>query len=244
MHKPKRLGMLVPSSNTLVEPVCSRMVNDVPEVDCYYSRFPVTHISLEQSSLKQFDFEPMLKAAELLAHADVDVIAWNGASGSWFGADIDRELCAQITKITGIPATTATLALLDAFERNHVKTCHLITPYIPEMNDLIMKQYKSLGIETIHYEGCALTVNWQIGSVSKEKLENMIQNVTSSPADAISVPCTNFPVINHIEYFENKYNHTIYDTIAVVVKQSMEMVGVDPSKVKGWGRLFRLNAAN
>src|ERR1700722_15559135 len=68
----KRIGMLTPSSNTLLEPVCSRMLHDVDDVECYYSRLPVTHISLAKSSTDQFDFTPMLRAAELLAHAEVD----------------------------------------------------------------------------------------------------------------------------------------------------------------------------
>jgi maleate isomerase len=215
------------------------MLIDVPEVACYYSRFPVTKISLEQDSLQQFNYEPMLRAAELLAHAEVDVIAWNGTSGGWLGFDIDRELCALITKTTGIPATTSMLAQLDAFTKNNVKTCHLVTPYIPEMNELIKKQYQKLGIETINMEGCSITINRQIGQVSQDTIESMIKNVSSSPADALSIVCTNFAAINNVEYYEKKYNQTIYDTIAVVVWKAMQMVGVDPSKVKGWGKLFQ-----
>jgi maleate isomerase len=30
----KRLGMLTPSSNTLLEPVCSRMLRDIDDVAC------------------------------------------------------------------------------------------------------------------------------------------------------------------------------------------------------------------
>jgi maleate isomerase len=239
MTEPKKIGMLTPSSNTILEPVCSRMLNDVPEVTCHYSRFPVTKISLEEDSLQQFNYEPMLRAAELLAHAEVDVIAWNGTSGGWLGLDTDRELCSLITKRTGIPATTSMLAQSDAFLKNNVKTCHLVTPYIAEMNELIKKQYKAIGIETIHIEGAGETVNRQFSQMSNEKMEDMIKSVCSSPADGLSIVCTNFGAINNVEYFEKTYNQTMYDTIAVLVWKSMDMIGVDPSKVKGWGKLFQ-----
>lgn len=98
-----------------------KILNDVAEVSCHYSRFEVTKISLEQDALQQFDFEPMLRAAELLAHAEVDVIAWNGTSGGWLGFDVDRELCDLITKRTGIPATTSMLAQVEAFAEFNVK---------------------------------------------------------------------------------------------------------------------------
>jgi maleate isomerase len=240
MTEPKKIGMLTPSSNTILEPVCSRMLIDVPEVTCHYSRFEVTKISLEQDALKQFDFEPMLRAAELLAHAEVDVIAWNGTSGGWLGLDVDRELCDLITKRTGIPATTSMLAQMEAFAEHNVKTLHLVTPYIPEINTLLAKQYlEHGGIEVVNIEGCAQTVNRSFSQVEHERIESMIQAVAASPADGLSIVCTNFPAVNKVEYYEQTYNQTMYDTIAVLVWQCLKMVDVDPKKVKGWGKIFQ-----
>jgi maleate isomerase len=182
----------------------------------------------------------MLRAAELLADAEVDVIAWNGASGSWMGPDIDRELCELITANTGIAATTATLAMLDAFEALDAATCHLVTPYIPEMNTLIVGQYLDSGIAAINVEGCALTINKDIGSVSLETIESMFARVIEAPADVVSVPCTNFPVIENIEYLEGKYGVVIVDSIAAVTWKSLMLAGVDPQVVRGWGQLFKL----
>jgi maleate isomerase len=239
MTEPKKIGMLTPSANTTLETVCSRMIYDVPEVTCHYARFPVVKSSLERDAIEQFNHDNMLRAAELLAHAEVDVIAWNGASGGWLGADVDRELCALITKTTGIPATTSMLAMLDAFSKNNVKTCHLVTPYGLEMNEMIKKQYQMEGIEIINSEGCDITMTRAMGQVSNERIESMIKNVTSSPADGISIMCTNFPAIKNVEYLEKNYNQPIYDAIAVVVWRGMEIAGIDPSKVKGWGKLFQ-----
>ena len=36
--------------------------------------------------------------SELLAHAKVDVIAWNGTSASWLGFDRDERLCGRDRK--------------------------------------------------------------------------------------------------------------------------------------------------
>lgn len=240
MTEPKKIGMLTPSSNTILEPVCSRMLFDVPEVTCHYSRFEVTKISLEPDALKQFDYEPMLRAAELLAHAEVDVIAWNGTSGGWLGLDVDQELCDLITKRTGIPATTSMLAQMEAFAEKNVKTLHLVTPYIPEINTLLAKQYlQHGGIEVVNVQGCAQTVNRSFSQVDYQRIEDMIKTVAASPADGLSIVCTNFPAINKVEYYEQTYNQTMYDTIAVLIWQCLKMVDVDPKKVKGWGKLFQ-----
>ena len=52
----------------------------LPEVSAHFSRFRVTEIALSGPALAQFDDAEILRAAELLAHAKVDVIAWNGTS--------------------------------------------------------------------------------------------------------------------------------------------------------------------
>ena len=55
MHRPVRLGMLTPSSNTVLEPVTTAMLAGLPEVSVHFSRFRVTEIALSADSLAQFD---------------------------------------------------------------------------------------------------------------------------------------------------------------------------------------------
>ena len=88
-----RLGMLTPSSNTVLEPMTAAMLAALPDVTAHFSRFRVTEIALTPQALGQFDHDEILRAAELLAHAKVDVIGWNGTSASWLGFDRDERLC-------------------------------------------------------------------------------------------------------------------------------------------------------
>jgi maleate isomerase len=111
-----RLGMLTPSSNTVLEPISMAMVGGLPEVSVHFGRFKVTEIALSDQALKQFDDTEILRAVELLAHAKVDVIAWNGTSASWLGFDRDERLCERITAATGIAACTSVLAFREMSE--------------------------------------------------------------------------------------------------------------------------------
>src|SRR6266550_4667079 len=90
------LGMLTPSSNTILEPVTTAMLAGLPEVTAHFSRFKVTEIALSGPALAQFDDSEILRAAELLAHAKVNVIAWNGTSSGWLGFERDVQLCERI----------------------------------------------------------------------------------------------------------------------------------------------------
>src|ERR1700751_5751372 len=104
----RRLGMITPSSNSVLEPVTAAMVADVAGITAHFSRVRVTEIALDAGALDQFDASVMLPAADLLADAKVDAIAWNGTSASWLGVSRDRSLCDAITARTGAPATTST----------------------------------------------------------------------------------------------------------------------------------------
>src|SRR5690242_2381545 len=103
---PSRVGMITPSSNSVLEPVTAAMLADRADVTAHFTRLRVTEIALDAAALGQFDPGHMLPAAELLADAKVAAIAWNGTSASWLGIGRDESLCAAIAARTGIAATT------------------------------------------------------------------------------------------------------------------------------------------
>src|SRR6266446_1525933 len=141
MTKRVLLGMLTPSSNTILEPISQAMVADLPEVSVHFSSFKVTEIALSASALALFDDSEILRAAELLAHAKVDVIGWNGTSSGWLGFEADVRLCEQITAATGIPATTSMLALNEILEQRKVTRLGYVTPYLDDVQAKILENY-------------------------------------------------------------------------------------------------------
>lgn len=238
----KKIGMLTPSSNTALEPICSRMVTGLEnQVTMHYSRLEVTKISLEKDALSQFDLDPFLRASEFLAHADVDAIAWNGTSGGWVGFEFDRMLCEKITEATGIPATTSMLAMLDAFKENGVKTLHTVTPYISTINELIIKQYAKYGYDVVNSRCLNQTVNRSFSLVTHDQINQMCKEVSVDSADGISIICTNLRSTWQTEQLEHDYGINIYDSTAVTVWKTLKMVGINPTVIKGWGKLFELS---
>lgn len=245
----KKIGMLTPSSNTVLEPVCSHMVCGLEHiVTMHYGRFRVTKISLEKDALSQFDTKPMLEAARLLADADVDVIAWNGTSGGWLGFDADRRLCDEIEKETGIPATTSMLAQVKAFKKYGVTDIHLVTPYLKPINERIKEEYKKNGIKVRKDVCLEQYVNRSFALVPQEKIQELFlqvcrparQQLHMEEVDGISVVCTNFPAMWSVPLMEKKYGIPVYDTINTVVWDALKMTDVDTSLVKGWGKLFEM----
>ena len=135
------LGMLTPSSNTVLEPTTMAILENLDEVTAHFSRFKVTEITLSESGLAQFEHDRFLEAAKLLADAKCHSIAWNGTSAGWLGFDNDTNLCTSITKSTGAPSTTSILANNDLFQRHGVSTFGLVTPYTTDVQAKILENY-------------------------------------------------------------------------------------------------------
>ncbi len=66
----------------MLEPVTAAMLAGLPEVSAHFGRFRVTEIALSQQALGQFDDGEILRAAELLSHAKLHCIGWNGTSSA------------------------------------------------------------------------------------------------------------------------------------------------------------------
>jgi maleate isomerase len=233
------LGMLTPSSNTTLEPVTTQMIAGIPEVSAHFSRFRVTEIALSDKALGQFDDSEILRAAELLAHAKVDVIGWNGTSSGWLGFEADERLCHRITNATGIPACTSVLALNEILRRTDVRRFGLVTPYRDDVQTAIVKNYAACGFDCVAERHLGLQHNFSFSEVGADDIGRMTREVAKERPQAITIFCTNLRGAPLVEALEAELGIPVYDSIATVVWKSLSLAGADPARIKGWGRLFR-----
>ncbi len=234
-----RLGMLTPSSNTVLEPATSRMLLGLPEVSAHFGRFRVTQIGLSAEALRQFDPAPVLDAARLLADAHMDVIAWNGTSAGWLGFDSDERLCAAITEATGVPATSSVLAVNEAFRRLGARTLGLVSPYTADVQARIVANYAAAAIPVIAERRLDDPGNYSFARYEEPEIAAMIRDVARARPDAITTLCTNMRAPGIVAAMEAETGIPILDSIAAVVWKSLLLAGVDPSRVHGWGGLFQ-----
>jgi maleate isomerase len=234
-----RLGMLTPSSNTVLEPICADMLRAVPEVSLHFGRFRVTEISLSTEASDQFAREPMLRAASLLSDANVDTICWNGTSACWLGLNRDRDLCSAITHSTGVPATSSVLALFEILRRAGLKRVGLVTPYIDRVQELIVETFAAEGFSVTGERHLGLSENFAFANVRARDIAEMIRSVAAGGPEAVLVLCTNLRAAPHVAELEEEIGLPILDSIATAVWGALRPTGVSPRRVLGWGGLFQ-----
>lgn len=238
MSRSIRLGVLTPSSNTSLEPLTSALAAAVPGCSAHFSRFKVTEISLTEQALGQFDDSKILAAAELLADAKVDVIAWSGTSSGWLGFDADQRLVERIRERTGVAATTAVLALNELLALRGIKRLALVTPYTEDVQQRIVDNYKRLGIDVVAERHLGICVNHDFALVEPERLRTLMREVALARPEAITTFCTNLRAAQMAADVEAELDIPLLDTVSTTVWGQLRAAGVDPAQVRGWGRLF------
>ena len=234
-----KLGLLTPSSNTIMEPQSAAVLAGLDHVSVHFGRFRVTEISMSGDALGQFKFGPQLAAAELLADARMDVIAWGGTSGSWLGRANDEELVRQIEARCGVPSTTSTLALFAAFEALDVQSYGLVTPYLTEIQEPILKNFSAEGYSCTGDRRLEDPGNYSFAEYGEDRIADMVREVAEGNPDAIAIQCTNFNGTRIAPALEEELGIPVLDSVAFTVWHCMKLAGADPRQVKGWGRLFR-----
>ncbi|KAI1840022.1 hypothetical protein JX265_009114 [Neoarthrinium moseri] len=243
--RPLRLGILVPSSNTALEPLTIEIVRNLaPNVSVHFSRFRVTSISLDPSALSQFDtYGPIMSAARLLADAHVDVIGWSGTSAGWLGFESDVKLCQAITAEFGMPATTSTLALNRALDMLGAKKFALVTPYLDDVQARILKVYASSGYTIVAESHLGISENVKIAEIDEATLDRQIISVLKKgegEVQAISTFCTNLVAAQRVAVWEREHGIPVLDTVSTVVWDMLRLKGWQKGAIEGWGQLFEL----
>ncbi len=234
-----KIGMLTPSSNTVLEPITAAMFAELAEVSVHFGRFRVTEIALSQDAVGQFDDAEILRAAELLADAKVDVICWNGTSAGWLGFEADERLCQRIRAATGTPACTSVLALNEIFERTGVRRFGLVSPYRTDVQQKIIENYSASDFRCVAERHLEIQDNYAFSEVSDDEIRAMTREVAETRPDAITIFCTNLRGAPLVAELEHELGIPIYDTVATVVWKSLLLAGADSQRVVGWGRLFQ-----
>jgi len=213
--------MLVPSSNTILEPATAGLLPADGSVTTHVARVRVVEISDAASSRRQFDVGRFVAAAELLADAKVDLILWNGTAAGWLGFERDREIVSAIESHTGIPATTAVIAVNEALDRLGARRIGLVTPYVAAIEQQIIGNYRCIGIEVVSAVRGDLTENTAYAEISPAQITEMVRAAARVPVDAILILCTNLAGSPIAEPLERELGIPILDSVRVAVTHSL-----------------------
>ncbi|GJD62649.1 Asp/Glu/hydantoin racemase [Methylobacterium frigidaeris] len=181
------LGVILPSSNRVVERATEARLAGLPAIACY-ARVPYGAMLKGEA----YDDAVFLTAADLLADAGVAALCWNATRGAALGFAPDEHLCATVTRRTGLPMVTTALAARARITLAGYRRLGLVVQGGPEEAELVGARFAEAGIAIGSACPLGITENRLAAEVSPSRLEGAVREVAIG-ADAVLIWSTNLP---------------------------------------------------
>lgn len=230
----RRIGLLVPSSNTTVEPEFYRALP--AHVTLHVARLHLTQITPEAILGMVEDLEAQSRN---LASADVDVIVLGATAPSFLkGLGYDREIAQRIEASTGKRATTTSTALIEAIGHLGLKRVVLGSAYDEKVNAIAHAFLEANGVTVLAAHGLGLVDNLAVGRLDDSSAYELTRRIDCPDADGIVLACTNWKTMDAIERLEQELGKPVISTTQVSVWAALRALG-EHEPVNGFGCLLR-----
>ena len=231
-----KIGLITPSSNNINEPEFYRLA---PQgVTIHTSRVLLTGEMNEESFYRMA--RDLGRAAEELATAEVDIIAFGCTAGSVV-CPLDQ-LTASMAEKTGTPAIVTAGAVVAALRVLGIKRVAMGTPYVDFVNRREVEFLAEHGIGVTRYFGLELGHNQaerrSIGHVPPEAVYRMACEIDSPDADAVFISCANVATLDIIEDLEQALGKPVISSNTACFWAALRVLGIN-SSIDGYGRLLR-----
>jgi maleate isomerase len=228
-----RIGLLLPSVNTVLEPEFYMVA---PKgVSIHTARMKITSGTPEGL----IEMEKRAKsAADLLATARVDVLVYGCTSGSFVkGLGGDREIIKGIEDETGIPTTTTSTAMIDAFKVLRMRKISVATPYMKEVDRRLKEFIEAHGFTVTKIKGLSIEDPFEIGKQPLKVSYELAKKVDVPEADGVFISCTNFKTLGAIKALEDELKKPVTSANQVTIWKALRMAGVQ-EPLSGYGKLL------
>jgi maleate isomerase len=217
-----RIGLIIPSSNRMVE---QEMVRHLPPgVMAHVARLRMTgahRVGIDELAPHVVD------AAATLVDARCDVVAFHCTANSTSeGPEGERKLAAALRQAGAPLATTTAGAIRAAFDALSVRRIVLITPYSQDTTDHEAEFLRSAGYEVLAARGFALKGSDEYCGTPATFWRDRAIEAARPDADCYLLSCANistFPVIADIE---QKLGRPVVSSNQAVIFDAFRLLGM------------------
>jgi maleate cis-trans isomerase len=230
-----RIGLLVPSINTTMETEFWRIA---PEgVSVHTARIAGGRHGTPEE-LRSMEKESRL-AAQRVANAEPDVVVYGCTSGSFFeGADWNRSICEQLTKITGAPTVTTAGAMAECLLRNGHRKVDVVTPYVEVTNERLKQFLRAHGVEVSKLATFDMLDMFDHAKVLPEEIYRKVKETVSDDTSAVFVACTQLRSLEVLDILERDLGKPVYSAVQATAWLAYETLKIDP-QINNCGSLLQ-----
>ena len=229
----KRLGVLVPSGNSVAETELRAMLP--PEVTMLVTRLALRGSSEPELLAMLTDLD---NAAALLGHAEPDAIAFHCTAVSTFAPHLAGEIRGRITAATGRPALATADAILAAFKVLGTRRVLLVTPYIQPVHQREIDYLTANGLIVAGGSCLGVDTNTEMARIPPAAIAQQVRSAaTGVAADACFISCTAIRSAGLIADLETALGMPVITSNQVLIWHALRTLGVTQA-IRGFGTLF------
>lgn len=228
----RRVGLIVPSVNAVVEP-------DFAWVSPPGVTFHATRIALSATTpegLRDMN-RGVEDAARLLAHLSPDLVAFACTSGGFVDGEAGlRKQVDMIADIAGCPVVATSRAIVDAFRHLDITRVALATPYLDHVNEAERDFFHSHGLEVTSLVGLGLS-GAAIREVPPQEIAALARAADTPQSQAIFLSCTDLRALEVLDALERELGKPVLSSNQVTLWAILRALG-EPTHYPGLGRML------
>ena len=213
----KKIALLVPSSNTVMEnDLHSALPKDRYTVHTDRMYLVETTREAEQLMLEKY----ARPAASDVGTTNPDLIVFGCTSaGSLFGLDYDADFCAALGKIANCPALGVINAASRALSNVKASKVAVITPYNDDLTASVARALAADGREIVAAHGMGITINVELADPEPAEIVAFAREKLKGVSfDTLFVSCTNFRSFEAKPELEKAFGTRVITSNSAVVE--------------------------
>jgi len=236
----RRIGVIVPSSNTNAEPDLQMLAPVGLTVHCTRSGGYDVEAIPDSSEMRRFARQSLDQQLQLLVDGRVELIAYACTSATLSdGPEFDAEFCAEITSKTGLPAVTTAGALIEAMRDLNAQRVAFTSPYVARLNEESVEFIRQCGIEVVNQLG----FERELSSLEQNRLTpadayRMGLAADHPDADLLVIACTDYRALEAVSALEQALAKPVVTSNSALMYVCLKRLGLDCSDIDAGGYLY------
>jgi maleate isomerase len=239
----RRIGMIVPSSNTTMETELPELFRRRPETFTWHSaRARMAHVTTEELDRM---VEASYASARELADAPVEVIA-NAClvavmvRGRGAHRDVEARLAEALRDAPRQPpVVTSAGALIDALHALEARRIGIITPYLRPLAEKVADYIGAEGVEVAELVALEVSDNVEVGCIPPDTLVEHARSVCAKgPLDALVLSaCVQMPSLSVVKLVEDEVGIPVLTAATATARAILVALGLPPV-IRDAGRML------
>jgi maleate cis-trans isomerase len=236
----RRIGVIVPSSNTNAEPDLQMLAPADLTLHCTRSGGYDVEAVPDSAEMRRFARQGLDQQLQLLVDGRVELIAYACTSATLSdGPEFDAGFCSGITAKTGLPAVTTAGALVEAMRDLGARRVAFTSPYVARLAAESVEFIRQCGIEVVNQTG----FESELSSLEQNRLTpadayRMGLAADHPDADLLVISCTDYRALEAVNALEKAIAKPVITSNSALMYVCLKRLGIDCGDIEAGGYLY------